>query len=490
MEKNFVEIVGKIKKAFSDWEKARKLNEKALYWKIYSKALYKLLILYQDEWIAAKDAGIENENERIKKQIDNCIRMFNNWRIKEDFRELNFENISFKNFYLSNINLKNAILRKTDFTGSLLQQSVFQNSVCDDASFWQADCSNSNFTESRCIRTVFLNTKLSETVFKSSNCHKANFMNADCVKSKFNDSFLDNANFKNAVIDSADFSDIQGYNVNFFNSSAVNTVFRYSKLDFSNFQKADLTKADFRYSAIRFSEFDNRTKIRDIQLFKCKIENSRLKDAEAQLITPAHFIIPIFDEKEGNFVQAREIYFNLYNYFSAEGENDKASSFFIKQKNMQRHFMKENLKKWKECSFEFREYHFWGKFKRTFQMYFGERLRYQAEKFFYYAGRYGESPLSVFFYSLKIMFIYVLIYMITSFFSVGDLSFKFFYTAENWLNSLLLSFSGFINADLDAGLLVRNADHILFRYVFYSESVIGLFLIIYFAVVLARKIRK
>lgn len=230
------------------------------------------------------DKDLTSEKDYIKPGWD--------WS-KADLSGWNLEALSLShietpaNFY--KVNLKNANLKKAYFIGANLRESDLCKADLQESDLCKADLQRTIMAYANFKKAVLSGINLENTSLYEVNLEKAN---------------LNKANLKHAVL--------------------IDCNLKEALLFGSNLQGTNLIRAN-----LRDTDFDEKTNLRNVNFFQCRLDNSNLKNAYMNLDKK------VIQERENDYSAAKEVYLLLKNYFRQEGIYDISGEYYYREKLME-----------------------------------------------------------------------------------------------------------------------------------------------------------
>jgi len=240
----------------------------------------------------------------------------------------------------------------------------------------RANFYNVNFVKAN-LKNVLLNgANLKKTNLYNANLHQIELEEVDLRFANLCDANLENAkmyevNLQDAILSGTNLHKALLFIVNLKNARLTDSNLKEAYLWEVNFLGADLVGAN-----LRDTDFDKKTNLHNVNLRNCRLDNSTLKNAYMNLDKI------VIQEKENDYLVAKDIYLLLKNYFTREGMHDISGEYYYREKLM------ETKYNWKDKKY----------FKWIFNM------------FLNLVAGYGERPLQVLVWWAGIIFGYAAIY--------------------------------------------------------------------------------
>ena len=324
--------------------------------------------------------------------------------------------------------LTNARLQGTDLFRARLQKANLSNAQLQGVNLISAQLQKANL----------INAQL----------QKANLINAQLQGANLFNAQLQKANLSNAQLQKTDLSNAQLQKTNLFKSQLKEANLSSTQLQGANLSRTQLQKANLSYSNLRDAEFNERTDLQDVNLFQCKLENSTIKNAYNNLDKI------VIQEKEKKYLEAKEVYLILKNYFREEGLYDISGKYYYREKLMERACNRQNRQ--------------WGKW------FFNHLLEKVAG--------YGERPERVICWWIGLILLFAIIYIEGNGITMpGNSSYNLVFREA-------LYFSGVTFTTLGFGDLAPKPG--IFQIFSLLEAFLGAIFIAMFIFVFARKMTK
>lgn len=289
------------------------------------------------------DKDLTSEQDYIKPGWDWLGADLTGWNLEGLKLSTYDEKANFKNVFMVAANLKGVI-----FEGANLERATLGSSILENADFNNANLEGADFEGSDLKKSLFYRANLKKADFRGADLKDTNFMDSNLYKA-----ILGGTNLQNAILTKCNLQE-------------------------AYLGGANLENVDLHGSNLRDADFSEDTKLHNVNLFKCKIENSNLKFAFNQIDDK------VIQERnsEKNYFEAKEVYRTLKNYFRQESIYDISGKYYYKEKLMEA-----------KCNWKDKKYFKW-----------------ISNMFLNLVAGYGERPLRVLIWWVGIILGYSFIY--------------------------------------------------------------------------------
>ena len=246
------------------------------------------------------------------------------------------------------------------------------------ANFQKADLSDANLKKSNISGADFHGAKMRYANLSGVQGEGAKFQQANMRHICLRKANLKDANFSSADLKDSDLDGAHLRDTNFQSAYMKRANLKRTFIGGANFRDANLDNA-----TIKYAELNSKSNFKSANLFQCKFDYSSLKNAHDKLDKV------VIQERNGNYLEAHDVYLDLKNYFRREGLYDISGEYFYREKLMERKILANSK-------------------------YFQDKLKWFISLLYSALCGYGEKPYRVIISSFVIIFIFGTIYMVSN----------------------------------------------------------------------------
>jgi uncharacterized protein YjbI with pentapeptide repeats len=354
---------------------------------------------------------------------------------------------------LSGVKMEDVILSDVDLTRANLSGAIISQSDLSYAHLPWVDFSNAFITQ-----TDLTNTVLAEANLTSSRLVQTDLSGAELRGANLTDTRYKQANLSGAELDLANLSDAQLWDTNLSGSSL-----RWANLSGAKLAGANLTGADLRRVHLRGQALSEVGSLQGVRLYRTyfwgvlSLRYEQFKGDKAGRST-------IWEDTEGRFYEAKDIYKTLKGYFEDAGDYEGANWAYVREQVMEKlmftrampSFSKPLLRlfypRWRDKFDSLAEGEEQGPTKRPFLNW----LRLEASEKIAYYGTKLWIPFS---WLLAVLIVFAAVYWLGGMVTYIDVSTGAAYPLyNNFLNTLLFSAASMVT--IDVGFLQPTAPYV------------------------------
>ena len=240
----------------------------------------------------------------------------------------------------------------------------------------KADFHNTNLTDANLRGVLLTGANLRNSRLIKAKLQKALLIKADLQKASLNYAYLQETNLIEADFKKAMMMKTSLQRADLMEADLSGAILIGANLRFASLVGTILNGASLVRANLREADFNEKTQLKNVNLYQSKLMGSTLKNAY-QNMDPI-----IIQERNKKYAIARDIYMNLKTYFNQEGMYDIAGEYYYREKLMETHCI---------CS------------KRKYS-------RWLFNHFLNITAGFGEKPIRVLFWWIVIIMGFALIY--------------------------------------------------------------------------------
>ena len=345
-------------------------------------------------------------------------------------------------------NLKHSNLSKSILVGANLESANLQNATLNKAYLREANLKGARMERANLEKANLIGANLQGVRIRDSNMQKVRLEDADLQGANMRHADLRWSNLKRAKLTKADLKDAnlrEAYlkNADMGGAYLKRTNFEYAFLGGVNFQNAILNQGNLKYS-----EFNEKSNLRGVDLYNCKLDYSTLKNAHNKLDKV------IIQERKNKYSEAMDVYLDLKNYFRTEGRYDISGEYFYREKIMERKLYYNSNK-------------------------FSDKVKWFISLLYSALCGYGEKPYRVILSSLVIIFIFG-----TIFWASNGITTNMDYNIK-WYDNYYFSVVTFTTLGFGD---IHPCSHFFFKLCTMIEAFMGAFMIALFVLTFGRRL--
>jgi uncharacterized protein YjbI with pentapeptide repeats len=404
-------------------------------------------------------------NKDIKPGLDWSGANLTGWRLDglklsdlghpANFESANLEKASLEKVDLRSANLSRANLKHADLKSANLVRANLKNVNAKGANFRKAYLREANLKGAMLLKADFRLANMNEANLQKTHMRYAKFKNVRMEKAQFQEANLRHTDFEHAYAKDADFSnaDLKDSTLEFAHLRDCN--FRGAYMKRANLKRtflggANLRNANLTNATMKYAEFDSKSNLLNANLLQCKLDYSTLKNCRHKLDRV------VIQERDGNIVEASDVYLNLKNYFRGEGLYEISGDYYFREKLMER------------------------KMNYSSKKLFNKLLWLKSLAYSALCG-YGEKPYRVILSSLVIIFMFGLIYWMFSGLESGTNN------GINWYDNFYFSVVTFTTLGFGD---IHPIDSIFIKFCTMLEAFTGAFMIALFVLTFGRRMLR